>query len=74
MAGFTASVVTAVQNRAFVERNGQPMASSTLLQFVEAVDVLGQAVTNGGSSGGGIQTGGTPLTNQQYQELYEMMF
>ena len=69
---FNAGIITAVQNR--VNTNGvggTTMGLNQALTYVEAVDVIGQTVT---LTGGSVQTGGQPLTNQQYMQLYEMLF
>jgi len=62
---FNAAIVTAVQTRLSTYGTG-----SKLLQYVEAVDVLEAVVVN---NSGTITVGGVGLTNQQYQQLYEML-
>lgn len=60
------SIVTAVQTKL----NGMP--STSLYPYLEAIDVLGGAVTN--TSGViTIGVGNRALSNSQYQQLYEMI-
>jgi hypothetical protein len=68
---FTASVITAVQNRVNTQGiGGTTMGLNQLLTYLQAVDV--PALTT--DTSGNIQTGGAGLTNAQYQQLYEMLF
>jgi hypothetical protein len=61
---YTAQVITSVQAQIATFPLGK------LLQYVEAIDVIGGTVLN---ASGVITIGGRALTNQQYYQLYEMI-
>jgi hypothetical protein len=61
---FNATALTALQAQL------SPFPLSKLMQLVQAVDVVGGAVTN---SSGTITIAGRALSNQQYAMIYEMI-
>lgn len=61
---FTATVITSVQTEL------APFSLPKLMQFLEAIDVIGGTVVN---ASGVITIGGRSLTNLQYYQLYEMI-
>lgn len=61
---FTATVITSVQAQL------AHFSLDKLMQYLEAIDVIGGQVVN---TSGVITVGGRALTNQQYYELYEMI-